>query len=89
MRRREFLGALGGAAAWPLLAHGQQAPLIVGYLGSESPDLFATRLKAFREGLSSTGFDEGRNVIIEYRWAQVTMIAYRRWQPTWFAPSTF
>jgi putative ABC transport system substrate-binding protein len=72
MRRREFIGAIGGAAAlWPMMVRGQQARTpVVGYLGSESPELFATRLKAFRGGLSSTGFDEARNVTIEYRWAE-------------------
>jgi hypothetical protein len=42
---------------------------VIGYLGSETPDLFATRLTAFRQGLGATGFDEGRNVAIEFRWA--------------------
>ena len=43
---------------------------VVGILGSESPEVFATRLRAFRKGLSETGYDEGRNVAIEYRWAE-------------------
>jgi len=72
MKRREFLGLIGGAAAaLPRVVHAQLARTpVVGYLGSESPELFATRLQAFRNGLSSTGFDEGRNVTIEYRWAE-------------------
>jgi putative ABC transport system substrate-binding protein len=73
MRRREFLGVLGGAAAmaWPKAARAQQPRMpVVGYLGSESPNLFAARLRAFRDGLGSIGFDEGRNVTIEYRWAE-------------------
>jgi putative tryptophan/tyrosine transport system substrate-binding protein len=48
----------------------QQALPVIGYLGSETPNLFATRLSSFRQGLSQTGYDEGRNVTIEYRWAE-------------------
>jgi len=72
MSRREFLGVLGSATAmWPLAAWAQQPEMpVIGYLGSESPKLFETRLRAFRQGLSSTGFDEGRNVKIEYNWAE-------------------
>src|ERR1700686_5814304 len=72
IRRRNFLGVLSGAAvALPLAVRAQQfGPLLVGYLGSESPELFATRLRSFRQGLSEVGYDEGRNVVIEYRWAE-------------------
>src|SRR5213083_2429081 len=72
MRRREFIAFVGGVAlAWPVATRAQQSAMpLVGYLGSESPEMFASRLGAFRQGLSSTGFDEGRNVVIEYRWAQ-------------------
>jgi putative tryptophan/tyrosine transport system substrate-binding protein len=71
MRRRDILTVIGGAAALtlPLRAQPLSVPLI-GYIGPESPEPFASRLKAFREGLSESGFAEGRNIAIEYRWAQ-------------------
>jgi len=70
MRRREFLGVLGGAAVWPLAAHAQQPAVpVIGFLGSASPVAFMDRLQAFRRGLAETGFVEGRNVGIEFRWA--------------------
>ena len=70
--RRKLLIALGGvAAAWPLAARAQQAGMpVIGFLGSESPNQFVGRLRAFRQGLYEVGFVDGRNVAIEYRWAE-------------------
>ena len=72
LRRREFLTLLGGATAWPLAAHTQQPNNLptIGFLGSDSPEPYVDRLRAFRLGLKSTGFIEGQNVNVEYRWAE-------------------
>jgi ABC-type uncharacterized transport system substrate-binding protein len=70
MRRREFLGALGGAAvAWPLAARAQQSTPVVGFLRSTSLAPFENLVSAFRKGLNEAGFVEGQNVAIEYRYA--------------------
>src|SRR5262250_145025 len=72
MNRRAFISLLGGAAAtWPLVAHAQQPAMpAIGFLHSSTPESFADRLRAFHRGLKDTGFVEGENVSIVYRWAE-------------------
>src|SRR5262245_12008890 len=71
MRRREFIVLIGGAAAWPLVARTQQATMpVIGYVGTGSPESDAFRLPSFQRGLEEVGYVEGRNVTIEYRWAE-------------------
>jgi putative ABC transport system substrate-binding protein len=69
--RREFVAALCGAAAWPLAVRAQQPTVpVIGFLNSLTLDQYADRVRAFHQGLAETGYVEGRNLTIEYRWAE-------------------
>jgi len=69
MGRRNFIALVGSAIAWMVPARAQAMP-VIGYLGSETPERYGSRLTAFRSGLAEAGYAEGRNVAIEFRWAE-------------------
>src|SRR5262245_10421235 len=77
LKRRHFITLLSGAAAsavwcslaWPRVARAQAQP-VIGFLGIGSPEQWASRLRAFHRGLADAGYAEGRNVTVEYRWAE-------------------
>jgi putative ABC transport system substrate-binding protein len=72
VKRREFITLLGSTAvAWPLASRAQPQPMpVMGYLSAASPESVSHRMAVFREGLAETGYLEGRNVAIEYLWAE-------------------
>jgi putative ABC transport system substrate-binding protein len=71
MKRRSFIAGLGSAVAWPVVARGQQPALpVIGYLSSGSQGISGERLRMFLRGLSEAGLSEGKNIAIEYRWAE-------------------
>jgi putative ABC transport system substrate-binding protein len=70
MKRREFFKLAGGAAVWPLAALAQQAMPVIGFLSSRSPGESAHLVTAFRGGLTESGFVEGQNMVIAFRWAE-------------------
>jgi putative tryptophan/tyrosine transport system substrate-binding protein len=69
MRRREFITLVGSAVAWPLGAYAQQKTPRIGFMGNSTAALETNLVDAFREGLRELGYEEGRNIAIEYRWA--------------------
>ena len=85
MRRREFLGVLGGAAAaWPIATRAREQLPIIGFVSAGSPGPFTDRVTAFRDGLKAIGFEEGRNVVFEFRWlGGDAMSACPRWRRIW------
>ena len=70
MRRREFIRLLGGAAAWPMVARAEQAAPVIGYLDNRSSETTVERLHGFHRGLKESGYVEGENLTIMYRWAE-------------------
>jgi len=86
VRRREFIGLLGGVgAAWPGKVRAQQPAMpVIGFLSSRSPDEAGHLVAAFRQGLHESGYSVGQNVEIEYRWAENQIDVCRVWRPILF-----
>jgi putative tryptophan/tyrosine transport system substrate-binding protein len=79
IKRREFIAMLSGAAGWPLVARAQQLGMpVIGVLNGRSPNDYVSLQAAFNEGLSAGGYVEGRNLAIEYRWAEAVTIDCQR-----------
>jgi ABC-type uncharacterized transport system substrate-binding protein len=70
MRRREFIGLIGGAMAWPLAARAQQAIPVIGFMSGRAPETDMHLIAAFQDGLREQGFVEGKNFAMEFRWAR-------------------
>jgi putative tryptophan/tyrosine transport system substrate-binding protein len=83
MKRREFITVLGGAAVWPMVAHAQQPVPVIGLLALGTLEANAFRLDAVRDGLRQMGLVEGRDLAMQYRWADL-MTGCRNWPPVWW-----
>ena len=71
MKRRDFIAALGGAAAWPFAARAQQARVpLIGFIGTTSPSVWSQQVAAFEQRLSELGWIPGRTITIDYRWTE-------------------
>jgi putative ABC transport system substrate-binding protein len=86
MKRRAFIAALGGAAAWSVVARAQQPAMpVIGFLGLGSLENYVLYLAAFRKALNEAGFIEGRNVRSNTVWRRVNTKGWRNWRPIWSA----